>query len=62
MKKYVHNWAKKNNLKLGIEFFHSAEAFDFSWSMDKRYNILFLDIEMSGINGIELKKKNKKKG
>ncbi|WP_406243089.1 LytR/AlgR family response regulator transcription factor [Tissierella carlieri] len=60
LKKYVHNWAKKNNIKLGIEFFHSAEAFDFSWSMDKRYHILLLDIQMPGINGIELAKRIRK--
>lgn len=57
LKKYVKNWGTKNNLKVNIECFYSGESFEFSWSMDKKYNILLLDIEMSGINGVDLAKK-----
>ncbi|MBU5428310.1 LytTR family DNA-binding domain-containing protein [Tissierella pigra] len=57
LKKYVKNWETKNNLKVNIECFYSGESFEFSWSMDKKYNILLLDIEMSGINGVDLAKK-----
>ena len=55
--KYVNNWARERNVKIIVETFYNAESFDFSWSMDKKYNILLLDIEMPGINGIELAKK-----
>lgn len=54
LKKYVEAWAKKFNIKVKIEAFYSAESFEFNWSMDKKYDILLLDIQMSGINGIEL--------
>jgi DNA-binding LytR/AlgR family response regulator len=56
LKKYVQNWALEKNIKVIIETFYSAESFDFSWSMDKKFNILLLDIQMSGQTGIELAK------
>lgn len=59
--KYVKNWADKNNLKVKVESFYSAEAFEFNWSMDKKYDILLLDIQMEGIDGIELAKRIRKK-
>lgn len=58
--KYVNNWASERNIIVQVETFYSAESFEFSWSMDKKYNILLLDIEMSGKNGIELAKSIRK--
>lgn len=60
LEKYVNNWAEKRNIKVFIDAFSSAESFDFSWSMDKRYDVLLLDIQMEGINGVELAKKIRK--
>lgn len=60
LERYVINWAKENNIKVEIELFYNAESFDFAWSMDKKYNILLLDIEMPGKNGIELAKRIRK--
>ena len=60
LEKYVRNWASEKNIRVITEAFYSAESFDFSWSMDKKYNILLLDIQMSGQNGIELAKKIRK--
>lgn len=57
LEKYIHRWACENNIKTIIEAFNSAESFEFSWSMDKKYNIILLDIQMKGQNGIELAKK-----
>lgn len=54
---YVLNWAKERNKKIQVKLFYNAESFDFAWSMDKTYNIILLDIEMPGKNGIELAKK-----
>lgn len=61
LKKYVQNWALEKNIKVIIDPFYSAESFDFSFSMDKRYSILLLDIQMSGQNGIELAKEIRRK-
>lgn len=60
MKSYVANWACKKNIRVTAEAFHSAESFDFTWSMNKKYDIVLLDIQMSGKNGIELAKKIRK--
>lgn len=60
LKKYVLNWADEKNIKVTIEAFYSGESFEFSWSMDKRYHILLLDIQMSGLNGVELARKIRK--
>lgn len=56
LKKYVEGWSNKNNIKVRIDLFYSAESFEFKWSENKKYHILLLDIEMSGQNGIELSK------
>lgn len=60
LKKYLINWAKNKDIRIAIELFYNAESFDFAWSMDKKYNILLLDIEMPGKNGVELAKKIRK--
>ena len=60
LEKYVQNWPCEENIRIITEAFYSAENFDFSWSMDKKYDILLLDIQMSGQNGIELAKKIRK--
>lgn len=60
LEKYVKSWAEKNNVIANIEAFYSGEAFEFSWSMDKKYDILLLDIEMAELNGVELAKKIRK--
>lgn len=57
LQKYVQSWAVKNNIAVATEVFFNAESFEFKWSMNKKYNILLLDIQLSGQNGIELAKK-----
>lgn len=54
LEKYVNSWAKINNKKINIKKFYTGDAFHFNWSEDKRCEILLLDIEMPGINGVEL--------
>lgn len=54
--KYVNNWADKSGRKITIEKFHCAESFHFKWLEDKLFNIILLDIEMPGQNGVELAK------
>lgn len=57
LKKYVKNWAARKNIIVSAEDFPSAESFEFSWSMDKKYSIILLDIQMKGQNGMILAKK-----
>lgn len=57
LEKYVQKWAHEKNKRVKIEGFFSAESFEFRWCMNKKYNIILLDIQMKGQNGIELAKK-----
>ena len=41
---------------MGIETFPSAEAFLFQYQEDKSYDILLLDIEMTGMDGVTMAK------
>lgn len=57
LEKYVNSWAKLNNKKITIGKFYTGDAFHFDWCVDKKFEILLLDIEMPGINGVELARK-----
>ena len=48
------NWAKKNQIAIGTEFFPSAESFLFHYAEDKTYDILLLDIEMGKMDGVTM--------
>lgn len=52
----VNEWAEKSRCTVSIKTFSSAESFLFYYTDDKNYDILLLDIEMGGINGIQLAK------
>lgn len=52
----VNLWAEQRSKTIITEEFNSAESFSFAWSNDKSFDILLLDIQMSGQNGIELAK------
>ena len=56
IKMLVSKWANENNIKIMIDMFESAENFKCVWSENKIFDILLLDIEMKGQNGIELAK------
>ena len=50
----VHAWASSRDAALQVERFPSAEAFLFHYAGDQSYDMLLLDIEMGGMNGVEL--------
>jgi len=54
MKTLVNKWADANNIEIKIEIFESAENFKSVWSESREFDILLLDIQMSGQNGVEL--------
>ena len=53
-KMLVSKWAGENNINVTIDMFESAENFKSAWRESNIYDILLLDIEMSGQNGVEL--------
>lgn len=57
IKELVRKWADKEGRTAVTTCFSSAEAFLFQYADNKDYDILLLDIEMGGLNGIELAKK-----
>lgn len=62
LKGYVEKWAEKNEIKIGIQCFMSAEEFLFAWEEDKAYDLLILDVEMGVMNGMELARKLRNQG
>ncbi len=47
-------WAKRNRHLVRIKQYADAKSFLFDYSEEKDFDILLLDIEMPGMNGIEL--------
>lgn len=54
---FLNKWSESNNYSLQISTFSSAEQFLFEYESNKNFDILFLDIQMGNMNGIELAKK-----
>ena len=50
-------WAGTRNFKVAAEKFPSAEAFLFRYAEEKDFDILLLDIEMEGMDGVALAEK-----
>ena len=58
----VTRWAKDRDTAVTTVPFPSAESFLFAYSEDKDFDILLLDIEMSGEDGITLAKRLRREG
>lgn len=58
----VENWAAQEKEACSVEVYASAEAFLFAWDERKDTDVLLLDIEMPGMNGIELTRKLRREG
>lgn len=50
----AHAWAKKRGCAVRVDGFSGAESFFFRYDEDKSFDILLLDIEMGGMNGVDL--------
>lgn len=57
LQSYIQSWAEETSEKVSISCFQSAEQFLFSWEEDSAYDLLILDVEMGGMNGMELARK-----
>ncbi len=58
----VSAWAKTCGHTVTVDSFPSAEAFLFEYSENKTVDVLLLDIEMPGMNGMELAKLIRREG
>jgi len=52
----VSAWSDRTSVTCTIDTFQSAESFLFDYAEDKNRDILLLDIEMGGMNGVDLAK------
>ena len=50
----IKNWAKEKDINISIDNFATAESFLFQWSDYNKYDVIFLDIKMAKMLGIEL--------
>ena len=51
---YIQKWAAAQSNQAEVVHYKSAEEFLFHWSKDNTFDLAFLDIEMGGLNGMEL--------
>lgn len=51
---YIGEWSAKNQIRCQFQFFSNAESFLFEWEENRVWDALFLDIQMPGIDGVEL--------
>ena len=56
IKSLVSKWADGKNIQVNISMFGSAENFKDAWNENEKYDILLLDIQMNGQNGVEFAK------
>ena len=57
VEKLVREWASAREADVRVRTFPSGESFLFAYEEDKSFDILLLDIEMGGIDGVELAKR-----
>lgn len=56
----AEKWAQRTGNRITVRKFSSSEAFLFCYEEEKDFDILLLDIEMGGENGVELARKIRK--
>lgn len=54
METYIKKWATQNNIVINLCTFPNAESFFFEWSSKTNFDIIFLDIQMKHMSGMDL--------
>lgn len=58
----VSDWGKEKAHRIEIRTYASGEAFLFDYEKETDFNLMLLDIEMKGINGVELARYLRREG
>lgn len=58
---YIKKWSEKTKTTSILKRFETAESFLFQWEEEADFDILFVDIQMAGMSGLEMAKKIRKK-
>lgn len=59
---FVQDWSRDRREPVEINLFPSGDAFWFGWEGDKAWDILLLDIQMQGTDGLELARRLRDSG
>lgn len=54
LSEYLEEWGKEQAVSLCIKAFASAESFLFAWEEERDFDVLFVDIQMKEMNGMEM--------
>ena len=54
---YLEEWGSERSVSLCIKAFSSAESFLFAWDEERDFDVLFVDIQMKEMNGMEMAKR-----
>ena len=54
---YLKDWSRERKLPINIVDFPSAESFLFAWEEQRDFDMLFVDIQMKEMNGMEMAKR-----
>lgn len=59
---HVQAWGRERREPCSVRLFPSGDAFLFQWEEEKDWNALLLDIQMPGLNGLDLARQLRKSG